>query len=64
MNVQNNDNDTDDSDLKQWYQMTTVWEQNWKILTFNIISSFLFLSSDQTSLCPFGSFVHFPVTSF
>ena len=35
MNVQNNDDDTDDSDSKQWYQMTTVWGQNFEILTFN-----------------------------
>ena len=34
MNVQNNDNDTDDSDIKQWYQMTTVWGQKCTILTF------------------------------
>ena len=34
MNVQNND-DTDDSDIKQWYQMTKAWGQNFKSLTFN-----------------------------
>ena len=31
--VQNIDNNTDYSDIKQWYQMTTVWNYC-KILTF------------------------------
>lgn len=56
MNVQNNDSDTDDSTIKlnndyiKWQQFEEKIEKSLLLL-----SSFPFLSINETSLCPFAS---------